>query len=78
MPQGDVWSLVEQPASFTRDWDNAGGAGDPMPRFRTTFRIPDAVLACVPLKGLEKFDLRPTDTVVVVGAGMARIPPCSC
>lgn len=32
-----------------------------------------AYLACVSLKGIEKFNLRPTDTVVVVGAGMVGI-----
>ena len=59
-----------------KDSDNAGGAGDPMCKVPDNVSDTDAVLAylaCVPLKGLEKFDLRPTDTVVVVGAGMVGI-----
>ena len=32
-----------------------------------------AYLACVPLKGIERFHLRPTDFVVVFGAGMVGL-----
>ena len=59
-----------------KDSANAGGAGDPMCRIPDNVSDQDAVLAylaCVPLKGIEKFTLRPTDTVVVIGAGMVGV-----
>ena len=59
-----------------KDSDNAGGAGDPLCKVPDNVSDTDAVLAylaCVPLKGIERFNLRPTDTVLVFGAGMVGI-----
>jgi len=59
-----------------KDSDNAGGAGDPFCKIPDNVSDTDAVLAylaCVPLKGIERFDLRPTDYVIVFGAGMVGI-----
>lgn len=59
-----------------KDADNAGGAGDPLCKVPDNVSDEDAVLAylaCVPLKGIERFNLRPTDTVIVFGAGMVGI-----
>ncbi len=59
-----------------KDADNAGGAGDPLCRIPDNVSDTDAVLAylaCVPLKGIERFHLRPTDTVLVFGAGMVGV-----
>ncbi len=59
-----------------KDSVNAFGAGDALCKVPDNVTDEQAVLAylaCVPLKGMENFDLRPTDTVVVVGAGMVGI-----
>lgn len=65
-----------------KDSDNAGGAGDPMCKVPDNVSDTDAVLAylaCVPLKGLEKFDLAP-DRHGRRGRGGHGRPyrPCSC
>ena len=59
-----------------KDSDNAGGAGDPLCKVPDNVSDTDAVLAylaCVPLKGIERFHLRPTDVVLVFGAGMVGL-----
>ncbi len=59
-----------------KDAANAGGAGDPLCKVPGNVSDEDAVLAylaCVPLKGIERFDLRASDTVLVFGAGMVGI-----
>ena len=59
-----------------KDSANAGGAGDPFCKVPDNVSDTDAVLAylaCVPLKGIERFHLRPTDFVVVFGAGMVGL-----
>lgn len=59
-----------------KDSDNAGGAGDPLCKIPDNVSDSDAVLAylaCVPLKGIERFKLCREDTVLVVGAGMVGI-----
>ncbi|MDD3153428.1 MAG: medium chain dehydrogenase/reductase family protein [Victivallaceae bacterium] len=59
-----------------KDADNAGGAGDPLEKVPDNVSDADAVLAylaCVPLKGIEKFHLRASDTVIVFGSGMVGL-----
>ncbi len=59
-----------------KDSKNAGGSGDPFCKVPDNVSDADAVLAylaCVPLKGIERFNLRPTDVVVVTGAGMVGL-----
>lgn len=59
-----------------KDSVNAGGAGDPLCKVPDNVSDSDAVLAylaAVPLKGVEQFDLRPSDHVLVFGAGMVGI-----
>ena len=59
-----------------KDSANAAGPGDPLCAVPDNVSDEDAVLAylaCVPLKGIERFDLRPTDTVLVFGAGMVGV-----
>jgi len=59
-----------------KDSDNAGGAGDPLCKIPDNVSDTDAVLAylaCVPLKGIERFALKPTDHVIVFGAGMVGL-----
>ncbi len=59
-----------------KDSANAGGAGDPLCKVPDNVTDEQAVLAylaCVPLKGIERFNLKPTDTILVFGAGMVGI-----
>jgi len=59
-----------------KDSDNAGGAGDPLCKVPDNVSDKNAVLAylaCVALKGVERFDLKSTDLVCVFGAGMVGI-----
>ncbi len=59
-----------------KDSVTACGAGDQLCKIPDNVSNSDAVLAylaCVPLKGIEKFDLKPSDVVVVFGAGMVGI-----
>lgn len=59
-----------------KDYGNASDAVDQMcavPDNVTDEQAVLAYLACVPYKGIQRFDLRPTDTVVVSGAGMVGI-----
>lgn len=59
-----------------KDSDTAGGAGDPLCKIPDNVSDEQAVLAylaCVPLKGIERFNLKPDDTVLVFGAGMVGI-----
>jgi 2-desacetyl-2-hydroxyethyl bacteriochlorophyllide A dehydrogenase len=59
-----------------KDSDTAGGAGDPLCKIPDNVSDKQAVLAylaCVPLKGIERFNLKPNDTVLVFGAGMVGI-----
>ncbi len=60
-----------------KDKANAGGAGDPLCKVPDNVTDEQAVLAylaCVPFKGIERFkDLKPSDTVLVFGAGMVGL-----
>lgn len=59
-----------------KDSDNAGGAGDPLCKVPDNVSDTDAVLAylaCVPLKGIERFNLKDHDVVLVFGAGMVGL-----
>lgn len=59
-----------------KDAANAGGAGDPLCRVPDNVSDSDAVLAylaCVPLKGIERFRFRSGDVVAVFGAGMVGV-----
>ena len=59
-----------------KDSANAGGAGDPLCKIPDNVTDEQAVLAylaCVPLKGIERFDLKAGDNILVFGAGMVGI-----
>ena len=59
-----------------KDSNNTGGYGDRLCKIPDNVSDTDAVLAylaCVPLKGIERFELKSTDTICVFGAGMVGI-----
>ncbi len=59
-----------------KDRANAGGPGDLLCKVPDNVSDEQAVLAylaCVPLKGIERFRLKPTDTILVFGAGMVGV-----
>ncbi len=59
-----------------KDMNNAGGAGDPLCKVPDNVTDEQAVLAylaCVPLKGIEKFKFEEKETILVFGAGMVGL-----
>ena len=59
-----------------KDSLNASGAGDPLCKVPDNVTDEQAVLAylaCVPCKGIERFDLKSGDVIVVFGAGMVGV-----